>query len=186
MFARLGLDGLIVRRFDRHLAETGAEAFVHQLLAREIGLRGVVIGHDFRFGRGREGTPDMLAAVARLAGMDVGSPRAWRILDLGCSDGGNLLSIAAANPEMRCVGVDGNLGAIQRGRALAEVAGLDVELVHGDITALPESLGTFDAVLVHGVWSWGGDGVRAALPGALDRLLSADGLAYISYLAHPS
>jgi riboflavin kinase/FMN adenylyltransferase len=69
VFARLGLDGLIVRRFDAALAGTGAEDFVTRLLKRDLGLSGVVIGHDFHFGRGREGTPAVLARLCAAAGL---------------------------------------------------------------------------------------------------------------------
>jgi riboflavin kinase / FMN adenylyltransferase len=69
VFRRLGLDGLVVRRFDAALAGTGARAFVHDLLKRDLGLSGVVIGHDFHFGRGREGTPAILADLCREAGL---------------------------------------------------------------------------------------------------------------------
>lgn len=69
VFARLGLDGLILRRFDAELAATGARAFVIGLLERDLGLSGVVIGHDFHFGRGREGTPASLAELCREAGL---------------------------------------------------------------------------------------------------------------------
>lgn len=69
VFRRLGLDGLVIRRFDAALAGTGARAFVHDLLRRDLGLSGVVIGHDFHFGRGREGTPAILADLCREAGL---------------------------------------------------------------------------------------------------------------------
>ncbi|GJE59207.1 bifunctional riboflavin kinase/FAD synthetase [Methylobacterium trifolii] len=69
VFRRLGLDGLIVRRFDADLAGTGARAFVADLLARDLGLSGVVVGHDFHFGRGREGTPAVLEALCRETGL---------------------------------------------------------------------------------------------------------------------
>lgn len=69
VFARLGLDGLIVRRFDGALARTGAADFVAGMLKAQLGLSGVVIGHDFHFGRGREGNPATLAALAEEAGL---------------------------------------------------------------------------------------------------------------------
>jgi riboflavin kinase/FMN adenylyltransferase len=69
VFAHLGLDGLIVRRFDATLAGTGARDFVEGLLVRDLGVSGVVIGHDFHFGRGREGTPAVLADLCAQAGL---------------------------------------------------------------------------------------------------------------------
>jgi riboflavin kinase / FMN adenylyltransferase len=69
VFAHLGLDGLIVRRFDAQLAGTGARDFVEGLLVRDLGVTGVVIGHDFHFGRGREGTPAVLAELCAQAGL---------------------------------------------------------------------------------------------------------------------
>jgi riboflavin kinase / FMN adenylyltransferase len=66
---KLGLDGVFVRRFDRTLAGTGADAFVTELLAGELGAAGVVVGHDFHFGRGREGTPAILAELCRREGL---------------------------------------------------------------------------------------------------------------------
>ena len=69
VFERLGLDGLIVRRFDRSLAGTGAAEFVTRCLQQQLGLSGVVIGHDFHFGRGREGNPATLAALCEQAGL---------------------------------------------------------------------------------------------------------------------
>ena len=69
VFRRLGLDGVIVRRFDAGLAGTGARDFVDRLLRDDLGLSGVVVGHDFHFGRGREGTPAMLAALCAEVGL---------------------------------------------------------------------------------------------------------------------
>lgn len=73
VFARLGreglLDGLVVRRFDAALAGTGARGFVEGLLRSELGLAGVVIGHDFHFGRRREGTPAVLADLCAETGL---------------------------------------------------------------------------------------------------------------------
>ncbi|MGX5776045.1 bifunctional riboflavin kinase/FAD synthetase [Methylorubrum zatmanii] len=69
VFARLGLDGLIVRRFDAALAGTSAQGFVEGWLRDQLGVSGVVIGHDFHFGRGREGSPGTLADLCAQAGI---------------------------------------------------------------------------------------------------------------------
>jgi riboflavin kinase/FMN adenylyltransferase len=66
---KLGLDGVFVRRFDAKLAATGAAEFVSGLLRDELHIAAVAVGHDFHFGRGREGTPAMLADLCRQHGI---------------------------------------------------------------------------------------------------------------------
>ncbi|GEP08296.1 bifunctional riboflavin kinase/FAD synthetase [Methylobacterium gnaphalii] len=68
-FAHYGLDGLIEQRFDASLASLSPAEFVESLLKRRLGLSGVVIGHDFHFGRGRSGTPAILTDLC--AGADL-------------------------------------------------------------------------------------------------------------------
>jgi riboflavin kinase/FMN adenylyltransferase len=69
VLARLGLDGAFVRRFDQKLAGTSATSFVEDLMIRDLGLGGVVVGDGFRFGRGREGTAALLRDLALRHGL---------------------------------------------------------------------------------------------------------------------
>jgi riboflavin kinase/FMN adenylyltransferase len=62
LFAGAGLSGAIVLRFDAELAEPAPQAFVNDILLHRLGISGAVVGFDFRFGRQRAGTPDLLAA----------------------------------------------------------------------------------------------------------------------------
>jgi riboflavin kinase/FMN adenylyltransferase len=66
---RIGLDGVFVRHFDAALAGMSAADFVQKLMARELGVAGVVAGHDFHFGRRREGTPAVLEKLCVEAGL---------------------------------------------------------------------------------------------------------------------
>jgi riboflavin kinase/FMN adenylyltransferase len=56
----LGLDGIVILPFDRPFSQIEAEEFVSRFLVDGLAARGVVIGADFHFGRGRRGTPDFL------------------------------------------------------------------------------------------------------------------------------
>jgi len=47
----LGMDCLVVIPFTREFAETEPEAFVRDVIVRRIRARGVVVGHDFSFGK---------------------------------------------------------------------------------------------------------------------------------------
>jgi SAM-dependent methyltransferase len=114
-----------------------------------------------------------------------------KVLELGCGDGGNLLSLAQALPGARCVGIDAAAGAIQRGNQLAREAGLEnVELLCIDLEELPEgdhlgAGGEFDYIISHGVYSWIPPRVRVALLAAVRRHLAPMGIAYVSYNSYP-
>jgi len=59
----LGVDLTWMMRFDEAFAALSARAFVEQVLVRGLGAEAVVVGHDFHFGRGREGNADTLRAL---------------------------------------------------------------------------------------------------------------------------
>ncbi len=63
LIAAAGIDRLHVLRFDRGLAALTAEEFVAGALARTLGARYVLVGDDFRFGRGRGGDFSLLQAL---------------------------------------------------------------------------------------------------------------------------
>lgn len=69
--AAIGVDGLIVAPFDRSLSEMRAEAFIDSVLASRLAARAVVVGPDFRFGKGRAGSAATLTAEGGRHGFDV-------------------------------------------------------------------------------------------------------------------
>jgi len=58
--AKLGVERLYQLPFSRDLAALTAEAFARDVLAQGLGLRHVVVGADFRFGKDRDGDADAL------------------------------------------------------------------------------------------------------------------------------
>lgn len=56
----LGVDHLVVLPFTRALAELEYADFVRDILVDKIGIKGLVIGYDHRFGKNREGTFEKL------------------------------------------------------------------------------------------------------------------------------
>jgi riboflavin kinase/FMN adenylyltransferase len=65
VFRALGVERTIVARFDAGLAALTPEAFVHDVLERALDARWVLVGDDFRFGKGRGGNLAVLRANAR-------------------------------------------------------------------------------------------------------------------------
>ncbi len=64
------LDYLCLLRFDEALRNLSADAFA-TLLAQDLGVRAVVVGHDFRFGRHGAATAQVLAACGAGLGFQV-------------------------------------------------------------------------------------------------------------------
>ena len=66
-----GIDGVIVVPFSRDFARISAHDFVKDLLVDRIGIKGIVVGYDYRFGRGREGNIKMLRDLGSRYGFQV-------------------------------------------------------------------------------------------------------------------
>src|SRR5262249_12513074 len=64
-FRSLGIARTIVARFDQRLAALSPEAFIEDVLVRSLGTRWVLVGEDFRFGKGRAGNLATLRAAAK-------------------------------------------------------------------------------------------------------------------------
>src|SRR5690349_13704994 len=95
--------------------------------------------------------PDVLACSAILLGLEPAPLHDCRVLELGCSTGGNLLPVAMAFPQSHCVGIDLSPRHIAAGRALAEKLGVqNLSLRAADLLDLDSSLGTFDYIICHG------------------------------------
>ena len=69
--AQYGVDRVVVLRFDRRMQGLGAAEFVERLLVNGLGVRHMVVGHDFHFARRREGTIDTLRAAGARHGFTV-------------------------------------------------------------------------------------------------------------------
>jgi len=65
------IDYLYCPPFDRTLQALAPEEFIEQLLVRTLGVRHLVVGDDFRFGRGRAGTFAHLEEGGRRHGFGV-------------------------------------------------------------------------------------------------------------------
>jgi riboflavin kinase/FMN adenylyltransferase len=66
-----GVDRVVVLRFDRRMQGMGADEFVDRLLVRGLGVRHMVVGHDFHFARRREGNVRTLRAGGATHGFAV-------------------------------------------------------------------------------------------------------------------
>ena len=81
--------------------------------------------------------PDRLATVARLLGIAAPAVESARVLEVGCSDGANLLPMAADLPQATFTGCDISPRAIAKARDGAAALGLaNVTFVERDLATL--------------------------------------------------
>ena len=69
--ADAGIERIVLARFNQAMAEMSASDFVTQWLARELNVRWVLVGEDFRFGRQRAGDVSLLREIGQTCGIEV-------------------------------------------------------------------------------------------------------------------
>ncbi|MCI0507347.1 MAG: bifunctional riboflavin kinase/FAD synthetase [Gammaproteobacteria bacterium] len=71
VFKDLQVDRVLCLRFDRHLANLTADQFVQQILVDGLGVKYLVVGDDFKFGKDRSGDFAYLQSAAPELGFEV-------------------------------------------------------------------------------------------------------------------
>lgn len=71
LIASSGIDYLLTIPFSREFAEISAERFVREILVGTIGIKHLVIGYDYAFGKGREGDVVLLEMLGGELGYTV-------------------------------------------------------------------------------------------------------------------
>ena len=131
-------------------------------------------------------TPATLEAYAALVGVSAPNPKTARVLELGATYGGNIISQALFNPDATFIGIELSQEQVEKGNEVIANAGLtNVSLIQSDIASIGSEIGTFDYIIAHGVYSWVDDGVKDALLRLIDEHLAEDGIAYVSYNTYP-
>ena len=131
-------------------------------------------------------TPATLEAYAALVGVSAPNPKTARVLELGATYGGNIISQALFNSDATFVGIELSQEQVEKGNEVIANAGLtNVSLIQSDIASIGSEIGTFDYIIAHGLYSWVDDGVKDALLRLIDEHLAEDGIAYVSYNTYP-
>ena len=110
----------------------------------------------------------------------------FRFLELGCGLGRCLTTLAAAHPRGEFVGVDLNpdhTAAVARDIAAGELG--NARVITADFGHLPDDLGVFDFIALHGVYSWVAPSVRDEILATARARLAPGGLLLVSYNAMP-
>ena len=131
-------------------------------------------------------TPAYLEAYGTLVGLNTPPAKTARVLELGATYGGNIISQAVHNPEATFVGIELSQDQVEKGNKIISDAKLDnISLIQGDIMNFDETLGTFDYIIAHGFYSWISDEMKDKLLDIISKHLADNGIAYVSYNTYP-
>ncbi len=113
------LDHVVELDFDSALSRMPAADFVQEILLERLGMRHLLMGYDHAFGRGRDGTPVHMRALAERFGFEVEFLEALQVQGEPVSSTRIRRELAAANLE-------------QATRLLGRAYSFHGEVVHGD------------------------------------------------------
>jgi SAM-dependent methyltransferase len=131
--------------------------------------------------------PERLAVAALLHGGPRTPLHTYRVLELGCGNGANLLPQAYYRRHAAFVGVDAARSQIERAESIRSALNLShVEFIHADFLEADARLaGQFDYIIGHGIFSWVPHPTRDALLRLCAKRLRPGGLLYLNYNAYP-
>jgi riboflavin kinase/FMN adenylyltransferase len=148
LIEQAGVDATVVLPFTQELSDLSAREFVQIILVSRLKATAVVVGRDFRFGRGAEGTVETLRELGSELGFSV------TVLDDVCPEGDERVSSSLIRGLLE-------VGDVARAnRLLGRVHAMRGEIVHGD--ARGREIGYPTANLSHEATGYlPGDGVYA-------------------------
>ena len=130
--------------------------------------------------------PSRTGGIAKLFGLNPPPLERARILELGCSSGGNLIPFALQYPQSHCVGIDISARQIEQGKDRLVSLGLgNMELLCQSLTDFDPGARKFDYIICHGVFSWVPREVQDAIFRLCRQALAPAGIAMVSYNVLP-
>ena len=130
--------------------------------------------------------PEKLKSNLRL--LDFISPdlKNAKVLEIGCSFGGNIIPFALENPQADIVSIDLSSVQVDEGNRIIEYLGLEnIRLIHQNVLDFDNKLGKFDYIICHGVFSWVNEEVQRGILNVIKNHLSENGSAILSYNTYP-
>jgi len=81
----VGIDAVVLIPFTLEFAETTAEQFITEILWRRLRIRKIFIGHDYTFGKGKQGNEEYLTEFGKKLGFAVDVVNAVTVGDIVAS-----------------------------------------------------------------------------------------------------
>lgn len=127
-----------------------------------------------------------LESYARLLGLSPTPANTARILEIGSSYGGNLISQALFYPQATFTGIEIAPTQVSVGKTYIDQLGItNLDLLEGDVNESHDLLGTYDYIIAHGFYSWVDDETKHNFLRLCKAHLAENGILYISYNTYP-
>ena len=78
---KLGVQRLICVNFNQQFANQSAQYFIENLLVKKLGIKHLIIGDDFHFGKGRQGNFSMLSNAGRTFDFEVSDTKSYKVAE---------------------------------------------------------------------------------------------------------
>ena len=127
-----------------------------------------------------------LESYARLLGLSPASASTARILEIGSSYGGNLISQALFYPQATFTGLEIAPTQVSVGKTYIDQLGItNLDLLEGDVNESHDYLGTYDYIIAHGFYSWVDEETKDNFLRLCKEHLAENGILYMSYNTYP-
>lgn len=127
-----------------------------------------------------------LESYARLLGLSPASASTARILEIGSSYGGNLISQALFYPQATFTGIEIAPTQVSVGKTYIDQLGItNLDLLEGDVNESHDHLGTYDYIIAHGFYSWVDEETKNNFLRLCKEHLAENGILYMSYNTYP-
>lgn len=110
-----------------------------------------------------------------------------RVLEIGCSFGGNIITQAIYNENAEYIGIDLSKLQVDEGNKIIDKMELkNIKLYNLNILDFDyDKFGKFDYIICHGVYSWVPNIVKDKIMEIISKCLNENGLAMVSFNCYP-
>ena len=127
-----------------------------------------------------------LESYARLLGLSPAPANTARILEIGSSYGGNLISQALFYPQATFTGIEIAPTQVSVGKTyIDQLVITNLDLLEGDVNESHDHLGTYDYIIAHGFYSWVDEETKDNFLRLCKEHLAENGILYMSYNTYP-
>jgi riboflavin kinase/FMN adenylyltransferase len=154
-FGVLGIEQVIVIRFNRAFAEIEAEAFLRDVVGERLQAREVYLGRGFAFGRGRRGNIELLKEVSEQLGFHAEEVPEVRLRGqrISSSTIRRLLAEGRVNLARRMLGRPyGVEGRVVHGQERGRTIGFPTANLRPQNRVIPRNGVYVTATLIEGAW----------------------------------